>query len=640
MKITELKCTSCNGSLKIDENNPHIAVCEYCKTRYVLEDEGGGEVHLGGEEKEKVKEKEIWYEPAKEKKVRKTGWEPYGWKRGVALVSIGLVLMVAMNWKGLKRRWDLDHAQSKQTEAAASLGNDAVEVTEAPEEAFKPLEGTFADMASKAVGKPADALTEADLGRFRWVTFKYSMDSVMVGYSFDNPYESEDAELTWLEYPRDSVDLKMGELSKFKGLKKLDVANYMSADSLKGLDLVGLSCYSKTPGELAALMEDPGQIQEINFKAGLESLDGLSEFTGIDTLTIGGMHLTDIKDLANLKQVKSLTLENCDDVTDFTVLSVMDWLEELSVESESIKDTGFVKGMPSLHTFRLSDAKILNLNGLEGNTTITTLAIEDCREMKDAGTVSGLTGLKNLSLDIPYGCAQPDLSGLSGLESLEISGMDTVKFLGNMAGLTHLNLSSCKVDSTSVFSGLTNLKELKCTYISGNDTGWGFVAGIPGLEILDLRGISTYEDISGIFNIASLKELYLNGMECELNFSKLAPNESLEVLEMDGMKFYTNVQVSGGGGIVYVDYDKVELDGNTDFLANYPGLKHLSIADNKLTQIQFAGSLAALETLDISDNYVTDLKPLEPLRALYQVNCKGNPVENYRVLGDKVTIIQ
>lgn len=103
------------------------------------------------------------------------------------------------------------------------------------------------------------------------------------------------------------------------------------------------------------------------------------------------------------------------------------------------------------------------------------------------------------------------------------------------------------------------------------------------MEILDLNGVATYEDISGLFGMPALRELYLNGVECELDFGKLSPNGNLEVVEMDGVKLYKNVQISGGGGIVYVDYDKVSLDEHTDFLGNYPGLKSLSLSDNMLT---------------------------------------------------------
>ncbi len=109
---------------------------------------------------------------------------------------------------------------------------------------------------------------------------------------------------------------------------------------------------------------------------------------------------------------------------------------------------------------------------------------------------------------------------------------------------------------------------------------------------------------------------------------------------MDGVKLYENVKISGGGGIVYVDYDKVDLNDNTGFLTAFPGIRRLSLADNMLTDISFAASLPNLEYLDISDNYVTDIKPLEGLGRLGTLDCSGNPVGNVRVLSDDVTILQ
>ena len=71
----------------------------------------------------------------------------------------------------------------------------------------------------------------------------------------------------------------------------------------------------------------------------------------------------------------------------------------------------------------------------------------------------------------------------------------------------------------------------------------------------------------------ALRELYLNGVECELDFSKISPNEHLKVLGMDGVKLYENVKISGGGGIVYVDYDKVDLSDHTGSWPRSPGLQ-------------------------------------------------------------------
>ena len=47
MKLVELKCPACNGTVKLDPEHPGEAVCEYCKTRYMVEQESGDEYKLG-----------------------------------------------------------------------------------------------------------------------------------------------------------------------------------------------------------------------------------------------------------------------------------------------------------------------------------------------------------------------------------------------------------------------------------------------------------------------------------------------------------------------------------------------------------------------------------------------------------------
>lgn len=653
MKMTELKCSACNGTLKFDENNPNIAVCEYCHTKYVIENAGSDQARLGTPPPS-------WYQPQKpgtpgtppsthnisgaSGQKKKTGWEPYGWKRGVALVAGGLVAVFAINFNGLRARWVMDHPKTDFSDVASapanvSDGQDGYEDT-IPD---IPFTGAFAMMAEEVFGKSADTVTETELAKIQWLATSY-MDSgrvLAVGYSFDDPYTSDTAALTWVPLPRDAAKLDTSQLARFTSLKKLDFAGSIHAGDLSGLSIQGISCYSNSPAELAKTLGDQAaQLKEVNFTSGLDSLDGLGLFTGMEKLTIHGGDLTDISMLASLKQVTSLTLEYCDNVTDFSVLSVMPWLKELSIESEGLKDIGFVSGMPELTSLTLYDTNILHINALAGKTSLTSLSIDRCSEMKDCSAISGLTGLTSLNLDVPYGCEEPDLSGLTGLTELTISGMDQIGFLKHMSGLETLTLSGCQINDTGVFSGLAGLKKLRCSHVFGDVGSWSFVNRIPGLEVLDLSGVSTYEDISSLFLIPTLQELYLNGMECELNFSKLTVNESLTTLEMDGMRFYTNVQISGGGGIYSIDYDKVSLDEHTDFLANYPNLKTLSLADNTLTQIGFASSLGALETLNISGNYVTDLKPLETLKALRMVDSTSNPIENYRVLSDDVVIIK
>lgn len=106
--MTELKCPSCGGKLEIDKQNHNIELCEQCHTRYAIQWKVSEET--GKEELElKPIPQRIAYEPVQKKEPKKTGWEPYGWKRGVALVILFFVLMGIMYGPKIYRRYQMDH---------------------------------------------------------------------------------------------------------------------------------------------------------------------------------------------------------------------------------------------------------------------------------------------------------------------------------------------------------------------------------------------------------------------------------------------------------------------------------------------------------------------------------------------------
>ena len=98
MKITELTCTACGGSLKVDEKNPWVAECEYCHTRYTLEGERGLVQQPA----------KINYTPYTPEKPKKTGWEPGGIKRVFAVGVLVFVLSGVMFGPGIYRRYQSD----------------------------------------------------------------------------------------------------------------------------------------------------------------------------------------------------------------------------------------------------------------------------------------------------------------------------------------------------------------------------------------------------------------------------------------------------------------------------------------------------------------------------------------------------
>lgn len=121
MNITELRCSACNGTLKVNPQNPNVVECEYCHTKFMVEwnhpgSQGGQNVQL------RQMPQRINYQPSKPAEPKKTGWEPYGWKRGVALVILFFVLMGIMYGPKIYARYQMDHggitteAQEQQEE--------------------------------------------------------------------------------------------------------------------------------------------------------------------------------------------------------------------------------------------------------------------------------------------------------------------------------------------------------------------------------------------------------------------------------------------------------------------------------------------------------------------------------------------
>ncbi len=328
-----------------------------------------------------------------------------------------------------------------------------------------------------------------------------------------------------------------------------------------------------------------------------------------------------------------------DNIYDFTVLASGGALESLSIESEYLKSLDFLKRMPQLKSLELKDGEFLDLNGIEALQNLEHLSIVNCDELTDMSSVNKLLELRELTLDKPYKCPEPSLAQLSKLQNLTLEGFDSCTFLPKLTNLEELVLHSCTFAADLDLSGLSHLRKLECTSYT-DDKSLNYVSRLTALEELDLGGIVTYEDISGIFSLPNLKKLNISGMECEIDFDKIVDNPSLESLELAGIKLYENVKISGGYGIVNVDWDDVYLVDHINFLTHFPNLKRLDIADNKLEELDFAAELVKLEEIDFSDNYVTDMHVLSTLPCLQQVNCKGNPISNLRVLDEaRVNII-
>ena len=361
MNITELRCSSCNGTLKVNPQNPNVVECEYCHTKFMVEWN-----HPGSQSGQNVQLRQmpqrINYQPTKPAEPKKTGWEPYGWKRGVALVILFFVIMGV--WKGpaLYRRYKLNQqiASEKAQENSENSQNDGL--TSADNTSKKTaLTGLLALFAEQVFDQPAEEISESDLAKIQWLEMQNNIDFRRIGYSFNDPLENPDAELTWVDFPRDDYpDADLTCLPAFTGVKRISTSQTLCPEYIEGLSLTGISGYYDSLEQVASLVDDPSQLRYLSVTADPLSLSGLDKLTNLETLILNGAHLEEEKNLVNAKSLKHLTLDMYDGSMDFSTFGMMPWLESLSIESKNIRDLSFISKMKNLASLHLKYGAFLS----------------------------------------------------------------------------------------------------------------------------------------------------------------------------------------------------------------------------------------------------------------------------------------
>lgn len=663
MKLVELKCPACNGTMKMDPEHPGEAVCDYCKSRYIVENEGGeDDYRLGQEKKQQQQQKENdWYIAAKLQsqaeqvrlnRVRKAE------NRVVAVAGVILVIFIGFIVVNRIDQDSLKPSGKTTAMAPAAVGEtDETAGDAAKDTSFKEWSQGMALVIGEIYGTDADQVAPRDLAKLRTLYIKPSLSEMdtnrkffRVQYSLEGDTDAG-GNLVLHTFEHDlPPDISRGWdmfddfscLQNLTGLEKLNVNSRLKPGDLSGLTkLKSLGIRFCTVEEAAALLDNPGQLTELDYDSSGSSLDGIGVFSGLESLNLDGNEdLTDINGLASLTGLKSLTLESCPGLTDFSVLFALKGLEKLSLDIDGLKDISFVNNLPQLKSFAVHDSSCISFKPLAACRNLTELSLTDNYDVEDYQAVAGLTGLTGLTLHKYSRQPDPDLNSLTQMTRLDVSGFDSCSFLSHMGGLTDLTVSGAGIESGRVFEGLTKLTRFKGTGSWEYVTDAGFLGRLPALTDLDLAGTTFYTDISSAFNKQGLETINLNGSSFELNFSRLKDNSSVKSLSMKGVKLYKNVEIQRSGFISQIGWDDVALDGELGFLPHYPGLETLNLADNKLTQIQPVSQLPMLKEIDISKNYVTDLTPLSGLELLKQADCRDNPVGNWQVLREGVQVIK
>ncbi len=642
MKIVEIKCPSCGGKLKMEGTETKLVTCEYCGNQFLLDDE----------KTQNITNYNIYQPSSAGSHSGTTGKS--GTSRDTTPIYIAMAAFVILG--GIIATVMLVTRKPTETPEPSTLAYYATTQPQTQKN-LPPQNSELYNLLAEAFGDKLEKIT--------YIKITTTTDNSQILYSFDDPY-GESPDIQELILPRATWDGR--DFQYFTGLVRLESTYKIpdKTDLTKLTNLKGILTSDMLPSQIAAMVADPTQLKEISLRDP-ESMDGITEFTGLEILSVRNMPEQNLKQLVTLKNLKALSLEDTSSsssiiskdtprVEDYSAVSAIANLESLSINSELIKDLGFLKGMTQLKALTIDDTSVISLEPLTELSNLQSLTLIDNSKVKDYEPVPKLVGLTELTIDKASSQPDPDLSSLTMLEKLEISGFSSMSPLRGLITIKDLSIHGCSMENVEVLSSLSGVEKL--TFYSAWSSGGGlrnlsFLDAMTNLKYADFSGraglntigishhpLEVYGDISSVFNHPGLEELYLNNGMFEINFDRIEENPTLRVLGLNGVELHKNFHVESYSGITNVWYDDVVFTEHLDFLLKFPNLEELSLMGNELANLEFTRGLKKLSRLNVADNYITDLSALLQAENLKYLNVKDNPVGEVNGFGDAVQIIQ
>lgn len=335
--------------------------------------------------------------------------------------------------------------------------------------------------------------------------------------------------------------------------------------------ILGLQHDAVTYKQLDKITAFVNTVEGVQGGGSIITLADLLEFRNLDEVRLTGE--TEITDLEVLTQIDGLTflsLNSCDiDSAQLKTVSQISTLTSLSLDGNSITDLSPIGQITELNYLSVSDAGLQDLTGLASLTKLKTLVAANNRIIVPKG-VSELTSLSTL-----------DLSG---------NQLSSVSELSPLRRLTELNLSGNRISSLDGIGALTSLRTLD----------------------LSSNGLTDIEQLAAL---RSLDQLDVSRNRIE-DFSPLEQT-----------------------GITYLKATHNALE-SLDDIASIRSLRTLNVATNMLTKTEPLQKLPSLSELDISNNLISDLSPLADCSALKTLHCSGNPARNTDELAKKGIAIE
>jgi Leucine-rich repeat (LRR) protein len=658
VELVELTCENCGGQLSIDLDKG-LAICQFCGTVFKMVDDRPiiinqyYDEHPGSKQALRQSVAEMLQQRmaslAEEAKVL-DDQQAAKQKSGGLVTAVVLALVIGLGVGGF---FLFRHLAGADNDSAADelTGRLIAEEMASASGRALPESDLLLDVAQAAFGTRTPTPDQlASITSLRLSSeFTGGIHVATVEWAVDG------GETQRLVVPEETT-VDAADFTAFTGLVSLDLTDfstfdleqtyYQTLDSLVNLRELRLGPLSweegmvPVPEQLEVLegawFGDDYALEEvrsmtalrqlsISFGADVTDFSAITDLPALTDVTVNSLSYVDndfgwLEDIPNLE---SLTV-NAYNLADFSFLNSLTNLRHLSLNgAQNLKTLDVVRRLPQLESLTVDRSVIMTLAPLEGMTSLKSLTLSYNLNLTDVSAVSSLTGLEQLSCDRGYSVSAGfSATGLTRLTTATVPE----QFLPWLAGapLTDLTVVNGLDDPASLL-GFTEVTRLR---LEG-----GAVQSLAGLERLgltrlELDDISLWWDDNGqhIFEIP-VAELVVNQVD-GLHIG------STEVLANTGLKALTFTNTSP-----YQQNESKTADYIAPILGQLTGLETLDLSDSGLSSLEFARSLTNLQALTISDTYVSDIAPLKSLASLRTLVCFNCPIVNPGGVSAQVNLV-
>ena len=353
----------------------------------------------------------------------------------------------------------------------------------------------------------------------------------------------------------------------------------------------------------------------------------------------------DFHELAELTQLRSLTIRGKPMISDLAWVANMRMLRDIRLEDpseSSIDDLSPLHNLRDLRTAYIPAARNVDLELLFQRTHLNPASITTSvgsaydaswrsipilklnrTHLKDLTFVANWPKTERLRANDNQIANIGPIAKLSDLSHVELAGtpLSDLSPLKELAALEMVDVSRTNVNDVSPLIGLRNLETLSLAESNVSDISP--LANLQRLVSLDIRGTQV-SDISAITNCWYLKELKLSASRVKelSSLAKLPQLERLECADLDieSVEVHPNV----------TKLKRLNMSGTQlRDLARLPNCGvNVDLSNTRIKDLRPLRDWHQLETLSLANTDVTDLSPLKDLRGLTSLDLSHTRVSD------------